>query len=78
VRIAVATLVSTPLMPTLAKMAVSAANTDERSAYIHHIVISYQLSVISYQLSVISYQLELAMVYCVLLNTINELITGDK
>ena len=38
VLIAVAKSVSTPLMPTFAKMAVSDANKAESKAYIHHII----------------------------------------
>jgi hypothetical protein len=38
VRIAVARSESTPLIPTFAKTAVSAANNAESNAYIHHII----------------------------------------
>ncbi len=40
VLMAVATLVSTPFMPTLAKMAVRAAKKADKSAYIHHMFIN--------------------------------------
>src|ERR1700694_3666494 len=43
VRMAVARSVSTPLMPTLAKMAVSAAKNAESKAYIHHIRYGFEV-----------------------------------